>query len=53
MKVKITDKSGNKFDIKHPEIKNIESAKTFLMNNHPFFSSEKDFENVEFEIIKE
>jgi hypothetical protein len=53
MKVKVTDNSGNKFDIEHPEIKNIESAKIFLMNNHPFFCCKEDFKNVQFEIIKE
>ena len=51
MKVKITDNSGNQFDIEHPEVKDIESAKAFLMDNHPFFCCEEDFENVQFEIM--
>ena len=49
MKVKITDNSGNQFDIDHPGVKDIESAKTFLMDNHPFFCCEEDFENVQFD----
>jgi len=52
MKVKITDNSGNKFDIEHPEVKDAESAKIFLMNNHPFFNNEEDFKNVQFKIEK-
>jgi hypothetical protein len=52
MNVKITDNSGNQFNIEHPEVKDSESAKTFLMNNHPFFNSEEDFKNVQFEIEK-
>jgi hypothetical protein len=52
-KVKITDNSGNKFDIQHPEVKDVESAKTFLMDNHPFFCCEEDFENVQFEMVEE
>ena len=53
MKVKITDNSGNKFDIEHPEVKDAESAKIFLMDNHPFFNNEEDFKNVKFEMEKE
>jgi hypothetical protein len=53
MKVKITDNSGNQFDIEHPEVKDSESAKTFLMDNHPFFNDEEDFKNVKFEMEKE
>jgi hypothetical protein len=50
MKIKVTDNSGNQFDIEHPDVKDNE---TFLMDNHPFFCCEEDFENVQFKIIKE
>jgi len=53
MKIKITDNFGNQFDIEHPEVKDAESAKTFLMDNHPFFCCEEDFQNVQFEMVKE
>jgi hypothetical protein len=53
MKVEIKDKTnGSKFDVDHPEVIDIESAKTFLIDyNYPFFTVKTNWNDYEFKIV--
>jgi len=53
MIIEVVDKiNGSKFDLSNvPFVYDIESAKTFLIENSPFFNSKDDFQRYEFNII--
>jgi len=50
MIVIVKDGSGNMFNINHPSVKDIKTAKDFLVNNHPFFDNKTNWNEYNFTI---
>ena len=53
-KIKVIDKiNGSIFDVENPNVIDIETAKTFLINyNYPFFSKKTNWNDYEFKVIQ-
>jgi len=53
MTIQVIDKTnGSKFDVNHPEVIDIETAKSFLIDyNYPFFTVKTKWDDYEFIIV--
>ena len=53
MTIQVIDKTnGSKFDVNHPEVTDIETAKSFLIDyNYPFFTAKTKWDDYEFIIV--
>jgi hypothetical protein len=54
MTIQVIDKTnGSIFDVNDPDIKDIETAKSFLIDyNYPFFTLKTNWDDYEFKIIE-
>jgi hypothetical protein len=54
MTIQVIDKTnGSTFDVSHPDVTDIETAKSFLIDyNYPFFTAKTKWDDYEFKIVE-
>jgi len=54
MTIQVIDKTnGSTFDVSHPDVIDIETAKSFLIDyNYPFFTAKTKWDDYEFKIVE-
>jgi hypothetical protein len=54
MTIQVIDKTnGSTFDVSHPDVTDIETAKSFLLDyNYPFFTLKTNWDDYEFKIVE-
>ena len=54
MTIQVIDKTnGSKFDVDHPDVIDIETAKTFLEDNlFPYFTPKTNWNDYEFKVVE-
>jgi hypothetical protein len=54
MTIQVIDKTnGSTFDVSHPDVTDIETAKSFLIDyNYPFFTVKTKWDDYEFKIVE-
>ncbi len=54
MTIQVIDKTnGSAFDVNHPDVIDIETAKSFLIDyNYPFFTLKTNWDDYEFKIVE-